>query len=48
MPGDPRVAEASLRALRVVETRLANMLGDIPTDEAVRLLALELDEVDSV
>jgi hypothetical protein len=34
----------SLRGLRAVETRLANLLGDCCAEEALRLLALELAE----
>lgn len=44
MPEDSAVAEVSLRAIRVVQTQLASVLGDISTEEAVQLLALELDE----
>jgi hypothetical protein len=38
--------ELNLRGIRIVETRLQNLLGEVSADEATRLLALELSEVD--
>jgi hypothetical protein len=43
---DDAVTEVSLRAIRVVQTRLANVLGEVPTAESMKLLAMELSEVD--
>jgi hypothetical protein len=44
---DAVVTELSLRAIRIVETRLSNMLGDVSTAETTKLLAMELSEVDN-
>jgi hypothetical protein len=38
--------ELNLRAIRVVQTRLDYLLGDVSTAEAVKLLTLEMSEVD--
>jgi hypothetical protein len=40
------VTEAHQRALRVIETRLSNLCGDVSAAETTRLLALDLSEVD--
>jgi hypothetical protein len=41
-----QVSDMNLRAIRAIETRLANMLGEVSAKETTQLLALELSEID--
>jgi hypothetical protein len=43
---DAEVIDLTLRAIRIVNTRLSNVLGDASAEEALKLLDLELSEVE--